>query len=66
MFMSVYASTADSKEKDKDRFRDTLAKAVEEEKGSFMYIGGDFNARLYERQAHEKEELGERVLERKE
>ena len=30
-----------------------------------MYIGGDFNAIIYERQAHERQEIGQHFLERK-
>ena len=55
--VSIYAPTSESKGKDKDAFYDTLAKTVEEETGSFIYIGGDFNARIYERLAHEREEI---------
>ena len=40
-FLSAYyAPTADIKEKEKDAFCDDLAAATEEEKGSFIYIGG--------------------------
>ena len=64
-FISAYAPTADSKGKDKDNFYDSLAKTAEEEKGSFVCIGGDFNARMYEGQAHEKEEVGENIVKKR-
>ena len=64
-FLSTCAPTADSKEKDKDSFYGCLAKTIEEEKGNILYIGGEFNARLYERQTHEKEEIGKHIIERK-
>ena len=62
--MSAYAPTGDSKDKDKDLFYDTLAKTVEEEDGSLMYIGGDFNAATYKRQTHEKQNIREHIIER--
>ena len=52
--MSAYATTADSKNKEQDQFYDDSAATTEDEKGSFLYIGGDFNARLYERLSHEQ------------
>ena len=60
-FLSAYAPTAESKEKDKDKFYDELAAATEE-KGSFLYFGGVFNASLYERQSHEQEEIREHII----
>ena len=58
-FVCTYAPTTESKDKDKDAFYDMLAKAVEEEKGSFLYIAGDFNSRIFQRQSHEKKEIGQ-------
>ena len=55
-----------NKEKGKDKFYDELASATENEKGSFLYIGGDFNARLFERQSHEQEEIGTYLITREE
>ena len=63
-FLSAYAPTADSKEKENDAVYDDLAAATEEEKGSFIYIGGDFNARLYETESHQREEIGEYIIKR--
>ena len=39
----------DGKQTESDKFYDTMAKMIKEDGGSFLYIGGDFNARLYEK-----------------
>ena len=56
VFISTYAPTEESTENYEVSLYDCLAKTVEEEQGNFIYIGGDLNARICERLAHEKEE----------
>ena len=63
-FISVYAPPADHKVEEKHKFYDDLTKTIQEARG-MVYIGGDFNARLYERLEHEKEVIGPYILERK-
>ena len=65
VFMSVYGPTAESKMADKDAFYDTLTEELEKEKASLLYIGGDFNARLYEIMKGEEGVIGNYILERK-
>ena len=60
----VYAPTADQTSETKDNFYNNLTQAVNNCKGA-VYIGGDFNARMYERLEHEKEEIGKNLIERK-
>ena len=65
VFLSAYAPMAESKDKDKDKCYDEFAAAAENEKESFLYIGGDFNARLCKRQSHETGKIGEYIITRK-
>ena len=68
VFLSAYAPMAESKDKDKDKdkcYDEFAAAASENEKGSFLYIGGDFNARLCKRQSHETGNIGEYIITRK-
>ena len=37
-FLSAYATTVDGKQTEKEKFYNTMAKAIEEEGGNFLYI----------------------------
>jgi hypothetical protein len=63
-FVSVYAPPADHSTKKKESFYEALSETVSDLHG-MIYIGGDFNARMYERLEHEKEVIGEGILTRK-
>ena len=63
-FVSVYAPPANHSTKKKESFYEALSETVSGLHG-MIYIGGDFNARMYERLEHEKEVLGEGILTRK-
>ena len=54
-FISVYAPTAESKESEKDKFYDDLARTAESVQGCLVYVRGYFNARIYERNKHYEE-----------
>ena len=62
-FIATYAPTAESNTEDKENFYDTLTMAINEIKGIY-YIGGDFNARIYNRREDEKEVIGQYIIER--
>ena len=63
-FLSAYALTADGRQATKKQFYDTMAKTIEEG-GNFPYVGGVSNAKLYERQSHEEDIIGQHILKRK-
>jgi hypothetical protein len=63
-FFSVYAPTASKPLHEKEAFYNALTKEINQTEG-ILYVGGDFNARLYEQLGHEKEVIGQHLLERK-
>ena len=63
-FVSVYAPPADHKLQKKEAFYDELSQTIAQLHG-IIYIGGDFNARLYEILEHEEEVLGQNIVLRK-
>jgi hypothetical protein len=60
-FFSVYAPPADHKTSEKDKFYDDLTREINKTEGIY-YIGGDFNARLYEVMQHEKGVIGNNII----
>ena len=62
-FVSVYAPPADHKLQKKEAFYDELSRTLGALHG-IVYVGGDFNARIFERMEYEKEVIGKHILPR--
>lgn len=62
-FIAAYAPTAQANTEQKEKFYDTLTNAIGETQAIY-YIGGDFNARIWNRREGEKEQIGPNLISR--
>lgn len=62
-FISAYAPTATASFDQKESFYDNLTTAINEVRAIY-YIGGDFNARIYNIREGEQAQIGRNIIER--